>query len=267
MACSPTTTARKKARTPVNPLVGPLLTDFYQISMAYTYWKHGRHERPAVFELYFRKNPFGGEFTIFGGLEECLCYVENFKVTDDDVEYLRTLLPRAEDEFFEWIRSVDCSKVQIYAVREGTVVFPKCPLLRIHGPLAIAQLLETTLLNLVNFASLATTRVDAGAALAPNRAARALREARSETTNRALRDDANLGHDERGAHAPRGGPRQEAARVRPAARPGPRRRRVREPLRVPRRLRRHVERPRGPPLPGPAGESKAPLRKGHARNN
>jgi len=50
MACSPTTTARKKARTPVNPLVGPLLTDFYQISMAYTYWKHGRHERPAVFE-------------------------------------------------------------------------------------------------------------------------------------------------------------------------------------------------------------------------
>lgn len=157
MACSPTTTARKKARTPVNPLVGPLLTDFYQISMAYTYWKHGRHERPAVFELYFRKNPFGGEFTIFGGLEECLCYVENFKVTDDDVEYLRTLLPRAEDEFFEWIRSVDCSKVQIYAVREGTVVFPKCPLLRIHGPLAIAQLLETTLLNLVNFASLVTT--------------------------------------------------------------------------------------------------------------
>ncbi|KAH8074757.1 nicotinate phosphoribosyltransferase [Aureococcus anophagefferens] len=111
MACSPTTTARKKARTPVNPLVGPLLTDFYQISMAYT--------------LYFRKNPFGGEFTIFGGLEECLCYVENFKVTDDDVEYLRTLLPRPEDEFFEWIRSVDCSKVQIYAVREGTVVFPK----------------------------------------------------------------------------------------------------------------------------------------------
>ncbi|KAH8053143.1 nicotinate phosphoribosyltransferase [Aureococcus anophagefferens] len=88
MACSPTTTARKKARTPVNPLVGPLLTDFYQISMAYT--------------LYFRKNPFGGEFTIFGGLEECLCYVENFKVTDDDVEYLRTLLP--PDEFFEWIR-------------------------------------------------------------------------------------------------------------------------------------------------------------------
>ena len=75
--------------------------------------------------MYFRKNPFGGEFTIFGGLEECLCYVENFKVTDDDVEYLRTLLPRAEDEFFEWIRSVDCSKVQIYAVREGTVVFPK----------------------------------------------------------------------------------------------------------------------------------------------
>ena len=84
--------------------------------------------------LYFRKNPFGGEFTVFAGLEECLCFVENFAVTDEDVAFLRTLLPRAEEGFFEWIRQVDCREVQIHAVREGTVIFPKCPLLRIHGP-------------------------------------------------------------------------------------------------------------------------------------
>mmetsp|Transcript_1363 Transcript_1363/g.4082 ORF Transcript_1363/g.4082 Transcript_1363/m.4082 type:complete len:545 (+) Transcript_1363:239-1873(+) len=149
--------ALAQQKTPTNPLVGPLLTDFYQVSMAYSYWKHGRHETPAVFELYFRKNPFGGEFTVFAGLDECLRFMDGFRVTDDDIEFLRTLLPRAEEGFFTWMRKVDCSQITVYAVREGTVVFPKCPLLRVHGPLAIAQLLETTLLNLVNFASLVTT--------------------------------------------------------------------------------------------------------------
>ena len=142
---------------PTNPLVGPLLTDFYQISMAYSYWRHKRHEVEGVFELYFRQNPFGGEFTVFAGLDECIRYLESFKVTDTDVEYLRTLLPRAEPGFFDWLRALDASDVTVHAVREGTVVFPKCPLLRVHGPIGLAQLLETSLLNLVNFASLVTT--------------------------------------------------------------------------------------------------------------
>ncbi len=142
---------------PTNPLVGPLLTDFYQISMAYSYWRHNRHEVEGVFELYFRQNPFGGEFTVFAGLDECIRYLESFKVTDTDIEYLRTLLPRAEPGFFDWLRALDASDVTVHAVREGTVVFPKCPLLRVHGPIGLAQLLETSLLNLVNFASLVTT--------------------------------------------------------------------------------------------------------------
>ena len=145
------------SKKPTNALVGPLLTDFYQLSMAYSYWRHDRHNVDAVFELYFRQNPFGGEFTVFAGLDECIRYLESFHVTDDDIAYLKTLLPRAEQGFFEWLRHLDASAVQVYAVREGTVVFPKCPLLRVHGPLGIAQLLETTLLNLVNFASLVTT--------------------------------------------------------------------------------------------------------------
>ncbi|CAH0370662.1 unnamed protein product [Pelagomonas calceolata] len=142
---------------PTNPLVGPLLTDFYQISMAYSYWRHKRHEVEGVFELYFRQNPFGGEFTVFAGLDECIRYLESFRVTDTDIAYLRTLLPRAEPGFFDWLRALDASDVTVHAVREGTVVFPKCPLLRVHGPIGLAQLLETSLLNLVNFASLVTT--------------------------------------------------------------------------------------------------------------
>ena len=145
------------ASQPTNPLVGPLLTDFYQISMAYSYWRHNRHEVEGVYELYFRQNPFGGEFTVFAGLDECIRYLESFRVTDTDIAYLKTLLPRAEPGFFDWLRALDASDVTVHAVREGTVVFPKCPLLRVHGPIGLAQLLETSLLNLVNFASLVTT--------------------------------------------------------------------------------------------------------------
>lgn len=64
---------------PTNSLVTPLLTDMYQVSMAYAYWKQGRHEHQAVFELFFRKNPFGGEFCVFAGLDEVLRFVSNYQ--------------------------------------------------------------------------------------------------------------------------------------------------------------------------------------------
>lgn len=146
-----------KKLKPTNHLVNASHTDLYQLTMAYGYWKAGRHEEPAVFELFFRKNPFGGEFTFAGGLEECIRYVSDFHFTNRQIKYIRTLLPDAEPEFFEWLAKIDCSKVKVYAVTEGTMVFPREPLIRIEGPLAICQLLETTLLNLTNFASLIMT--------------------------------------------------------------------------------------------------------------
>ena len=87
---------------PTNSIISPLLTDFYQISMAYSYWKTNRHEENAVFELFFRKNPFGGEFTIFCGLDEVLKFMENFKLSRSDLEYLKSvpLLSNCESEFF-----------------------------------------------------------------------------------------------------------------------------------------------------------------------
>ncbi|KAG4115194.1 hypothetical protein ERO13_D12G070200v2 [Gossypium hirsutum] len=143
---------------PTNPMVTPLLTDLYQFTMAYAYWKAGKHNERAVFDLYFRKNPFGGEFTVFAGLEECIKLIANFKLTEEEVSFIHKSLPGScEEGFLNYLREIDCSDVEVYAISEGTVVFPKVPLLRLEGPVAVVQLLETPVLNLVNFASLVTT--------------------------------------------------------------------------------------------------------------
>ncbi|KAK8517527.1 hypothetical protein V6N13_127698 [Hibiscus sabdariffa] len=143
---------------PTNPMVTPLLTDLYQFTMAYAYWKAGKHNERAVFDLYFRKNPFAGEFTVFAGLEECIKLIANFKLTEEEISFIHQSLPGScEEGFLHYLREIDCSDVEVYAISEGTVVFPKVPLLRLEGPVAVVQLLETPVLNLVNFASLVAT--------------------------------------------------------------------------------------------------------------
>lgn len=143
---------------PTNPMVTPLLTDLYQFTMAYAYWKAGKHQERAVFDLFFRKNPFGGEYTIFAGLEECIRFIANFKITEEEISFLMQCLPPScEDGFFDYLRELDCSDVEVYAIPEGSVVFPKVPLLRVEGPIAVVQLLETPFVNLINYASLVTT--------------------------------------------------------------------------------------------------------------
>ncbi|XP_045906675.1 nicotinate phosphoribosyltransferase [Micropterus dolomieu] len=135
--------------------VPPLLTDLYQFTMAYAYWRSGRDQEPAVFELFFRDNPFGGGFSLFAGLHDCLLFLRSFRFTDEDVEFLRSVLPPATDPaFFQFLRSLDCSGVTLRSVPEGTVVFARVPLMEVAGPLAVVQLLETSLLCLVNYASL-----------------------------------------------------------------------------------------------------------------
>lgn len=135
-----------------------LFSDLYQITMAYAYWKSGKTNDSAVFDMFFRKNPFHGEFTIFAGLEEVLKFLTNFRYSDGDIEYLRDTLPQGvEDEFFEYLRNLTAQDVVLYGIEEGSVVFPRVPLLKIEGPLIVVQLLETTLLTLVNYASLMAT--------------------------------------------------------------------------------------------------------------
>lgn len=142
---------------PTNPMVTPILTDLYQFTMSYAYWKAGKHLDRAVFDLFFRKNPFGGEYTVFAGLEECVRFIAGFRFSDGEVEFLRSAMPTCEEGFFDYLREVDCSDIEVYAVPEGSVVFPKVPLIRVEGPVAVVQLLETPFVNLVNYASLVTT--------------------------------------------------------------------------------------------------------------
>jgi nicotinate phosphoribosyltransferase len=151
---------RRKIPRPTNSLVTPMLTDLYQITMAYAYWKTNRHEEDAVFELFFRKNPFGGEYTIFCGLNEVLKFLANFKFSESDLEYLRhtPALQHCDPAFFDdYLAQLDGSTITIDALREGSLCYPKMPLLIVSGPLGMAQLLETTLLTLVNFPSLVAT--------------------------------------------------------------------------------------------------------------
>ncbi|KAL0332213.1 UNVERIFIED_CONTAM: Nicotinate phosphoribosyltransferase 2 [Sesamum calycinum] len=143
---------------PTNPMVTPLLTDLYQFTMAYAYWKAGKHSERAVFDLYFRRNPFGGEYTVFAGLEECIRLIANFKFTEDEIAFIQASLPSScEIGFYDYLRGLDCSDVEIHAISEGFVVFPKIPLMRVEGPVAVVQLLETPLVNLINYASLVAT--------------------------------------------------------------------------------------------------------------
>mmetsp|Transcript_31071 Transcript_31071/g.76229 ORF Transcript_31071/g.76229 Transcript_31071/m.76229 type:complete len:557 (+) Transcript_31071:165-1835(+) len=142
---------------PVSNLLTPLLTDMYQITMCYGYWKANRHETRAVFDMFFRKSPFQGEYCIFAGLRQCLAFLKNWKMTEEHIRYLRKQMPLADEKFFDYLRSLDASCVELYAHDEGSVVFPREPLLRVEGPIAMCQLLETTLLCIVNYASLVAT--------------------------------------------------------------------------------------------------------------
>lgn len=143
----------------MNNLIQPLLTDKYQISMCYAYWIDGKHNDSSVFDLYFRKNPFKGEYTIFAGLEECLKYIETFKFGQQDIEYLKGIpdYTHMKEEFWAYLESLDSSMLNLHALNEGTVCFPNLPMIRLEGPLGFLQLIESTLLNLINYASLVAT--------------------------------------------------------------------------------------------------------------
>lgn len=139
-----------------------LLTDLYQLTMAYAHWKTGSWKKEAVFHLYFRNNPFGGGFTVACGLARAKEFLANFSFEGADLEYLRTLTgqdgkPLFDEGFLEYLRDLklDC---EIDAVDEGRVVFPSAPLLRARGPIIAVQLLETPLLNIINFETLIATK-------------------------------------------------------------------------------------------------------------
>ncbi|GAB3900001.1 nicotinate phosphoribosyltransferase [Larkinella knui] len=139
-----------------------LLTDLYQLTMAYGYWKSGTAEKEAVFNLYFRKHPFQGGFTIACGLSGVIDFLNAFSFSENDLEYLRSLTgsdhrPLFEPAFLDYLRDLRFAG-ELEAVPEGTAVFPNEPLIRVRGPILQCQLLETSLLTIVNFQSLIATK-------------------------------------------------------------------------------------------------------------
>lgn len=139
-----------------------LLTDLYQLTMAYAHWYNGSGERDAVFHLFFRDAPFGNGFAISCGLETAVEYVTSLSFDDADIDYLATLEDNAGDPLFEpaflsYLRGLRFTG-DIEAVPEGTAVFAHQPMLRVRAPIIQAQLLESALLNLMNFPTLVATK-------------------------------------------------------------------------------------------------------------
>ena len=139
-----------------------LLTDLYQLTMAYGYWKSGLTDREAVFHLSFRHNPFQGGFAVACGLSYVLEFLAQLKFSDDDLTYLRGLAghdgrPLFEPAFLDYLRTLSFN-CDLDALPEGTLAFAHEPLLRVTGPLLQCQLLETPLLNLINFQTLVATK-------------------------------------------------------------------------------------------------------------
>ncbi|MEA0555808.1 nicotinate phosphoribosyltransferase [Lysinibacillus irui] len=133
-----------------------LHTDLYQINMAESYWADGIHNKKAVFELYFRKLPFGNGYAVFAGLERMLDYLRDFHFSESDIAYLREEVGYKED-FIDYLKNVRFTG-DMYSMVEGELVFANEPIVRIEAPLVEAQLIETALLNIVNYQTLIATK-------------------------------------------------------------------------------------------------------------
>src|SRR5437868_7807682 len=139
-----------------------LTTDLYEVTMACGYFKAGMTDHDAVFHVTFRENPFAGAFTVGCGLATAIDFLRAFHFTDTEVDYLGSQRgndgkPLFDSRFLDYLRGLQLT-CDVDAIPEGTLVFPNEPLVRIRGPIAQCQLLETALLNIFNFQSLIATK-------------------------------------------------------------------------------------------------------------
>lgn len=138
------------------------LTDLYQLTMAYGYFKSGHAQKQSVFHMFFRKNPFGGGFAVAAGLTSLIELIENYRFESSDLEFLATLCgvdgkPIFSMDFLEYLSDLKLT-VDIDAVAEGEIVFAHEPMVRVTGSLIECQLLETAILNFFNFQTLIATK-------------------------------------------------------------------------------------------------------------
>ncbi|HGD6854878.1 TPA: nicotinate phosphoribosyltransferase [Streptococcus agalactiae] len=132
-----------------------LHTDLYQINMMQVYFNKGIHNKKAVFEAYFRKVPFENGYAVFAGLERIVRYLENLSFSDSDLSYLEEL--GYPEEFLDYLKNLKM-ELTVKSAKEGDLVFANEPLVQIEGPLAQCQLVETAILNIINYQTLVATK-------------------------------------------------------------------------------------------------------------
>lgn len=132
-----------------------LHTDLYQINMMQVYFKQNIHNKHAVFEVFFRKNPFNNGYAVFAGLERIISYLNNLTFSQSDLDYLESL--GYHGDFLDYLRNLKMS-LSVRSAQEGDLVFANEPIVQVEGPLAQCQLVETALLNIVNFQTLIATK-------------------------------------------------------------------------------------------------------------
>ncbi|MBD1380867.1 nicotinate phosphoribosyltransferase [Metabacillus arenae] len=133
-----------------------LHTDLYQINMVKTYWQDGIDQKKAIFEVFFRNLPFDNGYGVFAGLERVISFLENFHFSETDLTYLQEEVGY-EQEFIEYLRTIRFTG-SLRSMVEGELVFGNEPIMRVEAPLAEAQLIETALLNIINYQTLIATK-------------------------------------------------------------------------------------------------------------
>lgn len=133
-----------------------LLTDLYQLTMMQGYFKHKVRNETVIFDMFYRTNPLEGGYAIAAGLEQLIDYIKKLHFEQNDIEYLRSL-HIFEEDFLKYLQNFRFSG-NIYAIPEGTIIFPKEPIIKVVAPIMEAQLIETAILNIINHQSLIATK-------------------------------------------------------------------------------------------------------------
>ena len=133
-----------------------LLTDLYEITMMQAYFKNNNKNKMPIFDVFYRKNPMDGGYAISAGLEQVIEYINNLHFTEDDINYLASL-KIFEDDFLDYLKNFKFTG-DIYAIPEGSVMFPREPMLKVIAPIMEAQFIETAILNILNHQSLIATK-------------------------------------------------------------------------------------------------------------
>lgn len=134
-----------------------LATDLYELTMGNVYINDHKQEEVAVFDMFIRQNPFGGGYTVAAGLEQVIEYINNLSFTDGDIEQLHRFHPEFSAAFLNYLQDFKFTG-EIYGLPEGTVFFPFEPIIRVKAPLVQAQLIETTMLSIINHQTLIATK-------------------------------------------------------------------------------------------------------------